>query len=253
MKKRTPIKAKIHSANKAMSVADMKALEAKENENQRKLNIEKKQQEIDYYNFTLINEIDPYFKGISLTDESIIVRLHKENYIKEISIMPNGDVVYDAWTSQVDGRTSKTQKQKWVDNPLPYVFSGVIVAISPLTQAKFIEKRDSLPEELRDEFKIPQVGDTIMLDHFMIQDRRFYQNKQARDFIRNPEEYRIIHFEGYVKIHPSLIESVVVDMQDFNNNMSPYTNYLKYIQQHNIEVNKEDETLEVELKTEDNE
>jgi hypothetical protein len=229
--KKKPIRSKLHSADKTIAVSKLKDLERLENSvSEETIRTEKRQLEIDNYNFEEVNVVDDYFKGISFVDSALIVRLHKENYIKEVSIMPNGVVIYDAWISQVDGRMNKAEREKWVDNPLPYVFSGVIVAISPLAQMEYVKKKETLSDELKDSFKVPEVGDIVNLDHFMVADRRYYPNKQARDFIKNPEEYRIVHFDGYVKIHPSLIEGIVVDKNDFYNNISPFQNFIKFKQ-----------------------
>jgi hypothetical protein len=231
MMKKKPIRSKLHSADKTIAVSKLKDLERLENSvSEETIRTEKRQLEIDNYNFEEVNLVDDYFKGISFVDSALIVRLHKENYIKEVSIMPNGVVIYDAWISQVDGRMNKAEREKWVDNPLPYVFSGVIVAISPLAQMEYVKKKETLSDELKDSFKVPEVGNIVNLDHFMVADRRYYPNKQARDFIKNPEEYRIVHFDGYVKIHPSLIEGIVVDKNDFYNNISPFQNFIKFKQ-----------------------
>jgi hypothetical protein len=128
--KKKPIRSKLHSADKTIAVSKLKDLERLENSvSEETIRTEKRQLEIDNYNFEEVNLVDDYFKGISFVDSALIVRLHKENYIKEVNIMPNGNVIYDAWISQVDGRMNKADREKWVDNPLPYVFSGVIVAI----------------------------------------------------------------------------------------------------------------------------
>jgi hypothetical protein len=237
--KKKPIRSKLHSADKTIAVSKLKDLERLEHSvSEETIRTEKRQLEIDNYNFEKVNLVDDYFKGISFVDSALIVRLHKENYIKEVSIMPNGVVIYDAWISQVDGRMNKAEREKWVDNPLPYVFSGVIVAISPLAQMEYVKKKETLSDELKDSFKVPEVGDIVNLDHFMVADRRYYPNKQARDFIKNPEEYRIVHFDGYVKIHPSLIEGIVVDKNDFYNNISPFQNFIKFKQNGGLDLIK---------------
>lgn len=239
--KKKPIRSKLHSADKTIAVSKLKDLERLENSiSEETIRTERRQSEIDQYNFEEINIIDEYFNGVSLVDSALIVRLHKENYIKEVSIMPNGVVMYDAWISQVDGRMNKADREKWVDNPLPYVFSGVIAAISPTAQLGYIKTKESLPEELKESYKVPEVGDVVHLDHFMVADRRFYPNKQARDFIKNPEEYRIVHFDGYVKIHPSLIEAVVTDKNDFYNNISPFQNFIKFKESGGLEQIKKE-------------
>ena len=239
--KNKPIRAKLHQASKTMKLDQINDLDKNNNEiSQETIRTEKRQEEIDYYNISEVNQIDSYFNNISLVDDSIIVRLHKENYIKEISLLPNGSVIYDAWISQVDGRMNKAEREKWVDNPLPYVYSGVIVSISQLAKMSYIKKMESLPDELKKDFKVPEVGDIVNLEHFMIADRRFYLNKQARDFIKNPQEYRIVHFDGYVKIHSSLIESVVTNKEDFYLEISPYIKLKKFIEEGNLEKIKKE-------------
>lgn len=94
--KKSVIKSKIHSANKVLSVADKSALESKTAELKRK-EIELRQEAIDKYNFETCNIIDPAFNNIQLPGKQLIVRLHKENYIKNIEMSMDGtNVIYDA-------------------------------------------------------------------------------------------------------------------------------------------------------------
>jgi len=62
----------------------------------------------------------------------------------------------------------------------------------------------------------------------MYADKRFYKDKQKRDFIRNPEEYSIKNWEGYVKVHPSMIEAVVTDPTSYSNFVTQTSSYAKY-------------------------
>lgn len=179
--------------------------------------IEKRQQEIDDYNFKECMELDPKLSHTMLTGEDVVVRLHKENYIKSITSLAADETTYECWISQVDGRMRKTDPERWVDNPLPYINRGVIVYLSP--QAKIFFKKikkdlEAVDKNIAKTFKLPQVGDVVSLDHFMLADYRYYPNKQQRDFIRNPEEWRIVHWEGYVKIHPTQIEGVYKELSD---------------------------------------
>lgn len=224
------IKSKIHTANKTVSNEDRAALEGKVADVKRN-EVELKQEEIDNYNFNTCSQIDPAFENLQLTGKHVIVRLHKENYIKSIEVLPGGIPIYDAWISQVDGRMRQTDPPKWVDNPLPYVFMGTVVAISPLAKAEFLKEKEELEKydpAAAKEYKVLSVGDTVTLNHFMFADNRFYLNKQQRDFIKNPNEYRIEHWEGYVKIHPTVIESIVV-AEDSNKFLaSPFMEYKKW-------------------------
>lgn len=235
------IKAKVHSANQAVSNEDYQSIsnpaQATAIANATIKNIEKKQEEIDYYNSTTVHKIDPAFKDLVLAGKSVIVRLHKENYIKSVSYYADEKPLYDAWFSQVDGRMHASQPAKWVDTPLPYVFSGVVVAISPA--AELANKQDSQEAE-KNGIYAPElkVGDIVYLEHFNFAEKRFYLDKQQRDFIKNPEEFRIVHFEGYVKIHPTMIEGVVTDKNNFVYNTSPYLRHKMYMASKVVEVDE---------------
>ena len=225
--KKKVIQTKLHNAAKSMSTSQRNQLTGKTSKDalseiQR---IEKRQEEIDTYNFETCQNIDPYFNSIQLAGSSMIIRLHKENYIKGIEmLLANGQPVYDHWISQVDGRMRQTDRPKWVDNPLPYVFSGVIVAMSASAKAHFAKEKKMLTDidaTLGEEYRMPQVGDIVNMEHFMFADSRYYKNKQSRDFIKNPEEYSITKWEGYVTVHPTRIESIVLDKEEFQMT-SPY-------------------------------
>lgn len=229
--KAQPIRATINDAPKTMTNTDKLQLSKINESNYEKDRIERKQEEIDEYNFNTCNIIDDYFNTIQLNGNDIIVRLHRENYIKAVHVLPEDRVAYDAWTSQVDGRMHASDKAKWMDNPLPFVHSGVIVAISPTVKAEIIDKRNKLAlinESLAKEYKVLEVGDIVHLTHFMFADFRFYKNKQEKDFIKNPEEYRLQYWEGYVKLHSSYIEAIVTDKNSFKVT-SPYKQYKEYI------------------------
>ncbi len=232
MSYKTPvIKATLNNAAKTMSNTDKQALSNKDN-NIEKTRIENRQDEIDNYNFNECNIIDDFFKTIQLIGNDVIIKLHKENYIKSVQLLSEdvNNVIYENYISQVDGRMHASDKAKWIDNPLPYVHSGVIVALSPLVIAEFIEKKNKLSlidKDLAESFKIPQVGDIVHLTHFMFADFRFYKNKQEKDFIKDPNNYRIEHWEGYVKLHSSYIEAIVKDKESFNIT-SPYKLYKEF-------------------------
>ena len=219
--KKPVIKAKLHSADKAVSIADYDSLTSADNS--KRLKEESRQDEIDKYNFNEIFNIDNHFKGIQLTGKSIIVRLFKENYIKDVTVLED-NVLYDAWLSQVDGRMNKTESPKWVDNPLPYIWSGVVVAMSPNVLADLVDEHNKV-KFYDTTHKVLQVGDIVQLSPFMIADVRYYTNQQHRDFIKNPNEYRIEHFEGYVKLHPTQIDTVIKNKEAFMNTLSPYKSY----------------------------
>lgn len=191
--------------------------------------IEERQEEIDRYNFETCAIIDPHFDDIQFSNDDIIIRLHKENYVKEVEEVSGRNPIYDAWISQVDGRMHKADREKWIDNPFPYAYSGVIVHMSPLAKAFFKKKKKSIEEvdkNIAKQFKVPEVGDIATLNHFRFADFRYYANKQKMDFVKNPNEYRIVHWEGYVKLHPGLIETVYKNKKAFDVS-SPYREYKK--------------------------
>lgn len=221
--KKPVIKAKLHSADKAVSIADANALSNDDATNAKRLKEEAKQELIDKYNFHECFERDEHFDDIQLTGKSIIVRLFKENYIKSVDVVGD-NILYDAWLSQVDGRTDRSQQPKWVDNPLPYVWTGVVVSISPAVMQDIVNETNSI-KTLDANYKPMQVGDIVQLAPFMIADVRYYTNQQHRDFIKNPNEYRIEHFEGYVKLHPTQIDTVIKNKDKFMSKLSPYKNY----------------------------
>ena len=221
MQKKKLIQAKIHDAPKAMATSERQQLSGKVGKDSigETSRIEARQEEIDKYNFDTCQVIDPYFKSIQLAGNTIIVRLHKENFIKGVEmIMANGQPIYDSWISQVDGRMKQHQPEKWVDNPLPYVHTGVIVSISDSAKAHFLKEKKALEDidlSLGTSHRLPMIGDIVNLEYFMFADARFYKNKQDRDFIKNPEEYSINNWEGYVSVHPTRVESIVLNKEAF--------------------------------------
>lgn len=223
-----PIKANLHKANTGLTAEDISQLTNRKFETEglsQKQITENRQKSIDQYNFGTCNIIDNAFDNINFVGTDVIVRLHKENYIKAVEFYANGEPVYDAWISQVDGRMTQHAPANWVDNPLPYIFTGVIVAMSPSAKEYFNKQKEMMKDS--SSYKIPTVGDLVNLEHFMIADKRFYLNKQKRDFIKNPTEYKIEHWEGYVKIHPGIIESVILDKDEYAKTSSPFYNYYK--------------------------
>lgn len=226
--KKRIIQANLRNASTTMPLQDLQNKREQDAGLERK-RVESKQEEIDKYNFETCQEIDPRFKDFVLMGDEIIVRLHKENYIKDISMIDSeGNPVYDTWQHQVDARQHKTDKADWQDSPLPYVYSGVIVSLSPTAQAYFSKQKKLIEESNKNAakaYKIPQVGDTVALRHFMFADYRFYFNSQQVDYLINPKEYRVVYWEGYVKLHPTLVERVYKDGDKVLKEMSPYLTF----------------------------
>ena len=220
MLKKELIRAKVQSAKK-MPINDAMDLQGVSNNRQNEA--EKRQELIDEYNFNVCLQPDNFFDQIQI-EHGIIIQLFKENYIKDIDVIDN-NVFYDAWLSQVDGRMNRAEPEKWIDNPLPYITVGVVKAISPVIEMEYEKRKNDYKYSFNKEMKCLEVGDIVYLKHFMFADVRFYKNQQKRDFIKNPNEYRIQHWEGHVHIHQSLIDGIVIDKDKFINELSPYKTY----------------------------
>jgi hypothetical protein len=227
--KKTPIKASLHSSAKAISNNDINNLTNAKNTVKKM--VDEKQSVIDNYNFNEVFEAPMEMNNIQLAGTSIIVKLFKENYVKSVEILPSGEPIFDAYISQIDGRKRQTDSAKWIDTPLPYIHAGVIIAISPMAKAHYLKEKNDIAtvsKELSEQYVVPEVGTIVDLTHFNFSDVRYYPNKQERDFIKNPEEFRIVHFDGCVKIHPSYVDGVITDKESFLDLMSPYDQYLKW-------------------------
>lgn len=137
--------------------------------------------------------------------------------------------------------------ENWVDNPLPYIFQATVVAISPLYEIELEKEAELVRAELGEanssNYKQLQVGDVVTLNHFMFAENRFYLDKQARDFIKNPQEYRIEHWEGYVKIHPTMIESIIKDKTQLTQT-SPFMQYKQYVKDNELKQLTDGETTQ---------
>lgn len=182
-----------------------------------KLNIEAKQAEIDNYNEACY-EIPEVFNSLEVFGHNVIVKLFKENYIKNEIELPNGDTMYDAWIGQVEVQRMGKQgaPTQWIDSPLPYVFSGVVMAISPevvFEQAKKLEAMKEFDKQNGTQYaankSILKVGDTVQLQWFNLQQNRYYVDKQKFDLIKNPEEFSVDNYEGYAKVHYTDIEAII--------------------------------------------
>lgn len=171
------------------------------------LGLKLRQELIDRYNNCEIYKIDNYFRNFQLQDDSIIVRIMKENYIKEY----NGDEdnpVYDAYFRQIDIRERSTDQPEFRDTPFPYIEKGVIVAISSDLQLKMYKKKDDLSKynkELAEGIDIPKVGDVIEFrsnySSVWFKNKRYYIDKQEQciDLVKGPRDWSIPMFDHYYK------------------------------------------------------
>lgn len=180
------------------------------------------QANIDKYNNEHIYQIDPDFINIKPTGDYIIARLFLEDFVKFVDDSNPDDIQVDAWHRQIDARMRATDKPHWVSTPFPYIHSGVIVAVSPELQLKYIRMRKELVdtgvsvEEAAELIHMPQVGDVINIRPFesaWFKERRWYKDKQAqcKDFVRNQEELRLNNFQHYFAFESYDLESFVLN------------------------------------------
>jgi hypothetical protein len=182
---------------------------------QLKEEIDNIQMEIDTWNTETTRAIDDTFSHMRITGGDIVVRLFKENFIKGIDELNDGSIIYDAYIGQVEAQRIGQGKTRWIDNPLPYLFAGVVVAISPevkFEQAKKLQEMKDFDAKhgtsFSEEFKPLEPGMVVNLTWHDRQRDRFYLNKQKIDLIKNPEEFNIDNYEGYVKVAYQIVESV---------------------------------------------
>jgi hypothetical protein len=200
--KKKLVKQRLHKAAEVLPNKDKTVLD-------RNKEILARQAKIDQYNEECFTP-DPRFRVRTYQGNKVIVRLFKEDYIKNVHEV--GDLtIYDAWFEEVEVQRYGQNKQKWIENPLPYVYSGVVVAISPEVTAEYLKRKKAIEEvdpELAKSFKVLSVGDEVEMEWFDLQSRRYYFDKQKTDKLKNPEEFSVDNYEGYVAIHYSQIESI---------------------------------------------
>lgn len=182
------------------------------------------QSKIDEYNNDTIYVIDPKFRDITLTGDYVVVRLFFENLIKFIDESNPEDIQVDAWHRQIDARKRATDMPHWVPTPFPYVQQGVLVAVSPELQLKYLKMQKELTdmgmttEDAAKTIHMPKVGDIINIRAYesgWFKDHRYYLNKQdqCRDFVRNQEELRLNKFEHYFSLEVYDIESFILNTE----------------------------------------
>lgn len=177
------------------------------------------QAEIDKYNEEVEKgEIPAFFNSMVLMNDFLVVKLYKENFIKgwntmEIKIDDEGTMEKVAFPyggfRQIDGRTRTSDVEQHVDTPLPYVFKGKIMAISPYMQKK-----------IKEDYGVDiSAGSFITLNELILKDRRFYFEKQKQivDHITNQREVVLYNFEGYFGISSFDIESILTNSEHFKN------------------------------------
>jgi hypothetical protein len=177
------------------------------------------QKGIERYNDYDIYKIDPFFRDVQVYDDFLIVRLEKENFIKELDESNPDNIIIDAYIRQIDARVSTASQPEWVPTPFPYVERGVVVAVSPLLQQKYLELKSKMSltdPEKAEKIHVLEPGDVIQIraNHSQwYKDHRYYIDKQsqAKDFVRNQTELRLSEFQNYFRLTDFEIETIMVN------------------------------------------
>ena len=160
----------------------------------------KVQAEVDEYNVNIGN-IDPKFTSKTFVGNDIIVRLKKEDYI----IKDSGSDLKDG--IKRDNQISIQQGDgNWttIDNPLPYIYSGVICAIPPFVANEY---------EANSGVKL-EAGMEIEIDSISLVESRYYLDKTKGD--TRPSEQELLkggkmfpNHQGFFKINIHQIEAIL--------------------------------------------
>jgi len=147
---------------------------------------------IDNYNFKQCFEIDPYFENSKLVGRNIVIRLFRENFVKVIWERKNGLPLYEAFIKQVLANPTAYEHQNtFVDNPLPYVFMGVVQAVGDDVEPCFTP------------------GTLVSTINFDLQKSRYYLDAQSIDIIHSPTHgWDTSNFQGYFRVDKSLITTI---------------------------------------------
>lgn len=158
-----------------------------------------KQEEVESYNREVLENknVAASILARKYFNQYIVVRLFQEDYAdKALSIGQETSLLTDTtWTKKRNlvEATLPGQQTQLIDNPLPYVFEGVVVAM------------DSSVEEKHPEIKIGKVVQTIQFD---LKSDRYYAYKNKRDYGITLDNLTLSNYEGYALVHPSMLESV---------------------------------------------
>lgn len=178
-------------------------------ERQQRINNEK-QAAVETYNKSLYS-IDPRFENKVFTNNIIIVRLAKDNYLE----MSDGDKTESGIIVNAPlKKNSKMQVEtaggrlELIDNPVPYLMTGVICAFDQDISSK---ATGVMAENLK-------VGATVELVGLSLQDSIYYLDKNKGDSPIQKDELiaganPFPNYEGYVMIRPGDIEAFVPKME----------------------------------------
>lgn len=186
--------------------------------------IEQVQTNIDNYNKVILNN-DMELKGIEVLQDSIVVVLFRESFIKgwventyKNIIDVDGNLqsskqikIPHAAYNKVDGRTDNVGEPVYIDNPLPFLLVGKVAAISERTSKNYGLK----------------VNDIVSVKNVPLPLYRFYPNKESEleDYVRNAKDINLNNFTGYF-----LFESYLVQVKYAKENLANYLrSYNKWV------------------------
>jgi len=171
---------------------------------------ELQQEKIEEYNNQILSgahsDIDR-FKDRKYLNNAIIVKLLKHDWIDK-----------NAPTSTLFTQVKKNNKiyietptmgkeAKLIDNPLPYRFEGIIVAMDNRIPTK------------DDQFSDLTVGTFIRTISFDLKEDRYYFDETKREIVNFEDVMNLgsnlfPYYEGYARIHPGMIEHIYFNPEE---------------------------------------
>jgi hypothetical protein len=174
---------------------EIKAKAKREKEKNLKIQIK-----VDEYNKALL-EIDPSFATKTFVGNEIRVRLKKDDYI----IRNSGSRLKDGVKKDnLIALMTEDGKDRMIENPLPYMYEGVVVAIPNAVKKHYL-----------DEYGVNlEPGTYVELKEFNLQNQRYYLNKANIDTKVSLEDLMagksaFPNHEGYFTIGAYDIESIL--------------------------------------------
>lgn len=182
-------------------------LERKERANREKQDI------VDAYNKEILEgakaDIER-FKNYKFMNNSIIVKLLQHDWIdKTESDFLGGSAVSKVQKIYIE-TPQKNKEPQLIDNPLPYRFEGIIVAMD-----EDIVNKDPHYAQLKP-------GTLVRTVSFDLKESRYYPDEGKRDWVdfidlANLNSKLFPNYEGYTKIHPGMIENIYLDSKELMN------------------------------------
>jgi hypothetical protein len=217
------------------------------------------QKDIDKYNNCDIYNINPFFRDQQLVDDTIIVRIFKEDWIKFKDVSNPDAPIYDCKFRQVDARERTSDRVQFINTPFPYLDKGVIVAISPTIKLKYEKMKKEMAEfdkEAAEQIKIPSVGDIIEIktngSSVWLKNNRYYidKNDQCKDIVYSATDMQLAQFDHYYKFE--YYDFVAID--DFNSKKGFFSDetipdwYIKEKEYYDAEIEKMEKEMRKEIK-----